>query len=181
MKIRILLSILCLFSFCKIQAQNTPVCNNSVILDGNETATADYESSNWIQSDQTIDPTAIVDYSAVDSICLNEDFEVILGAVFHAYIDPTACVGSSNPPCGTDGAMFSDTNGPFAFDVELCFDGTDVNVNITYPTTPYPSGMIIFIPPPGGGTPPGYNMTEINPGHFSRTCLLYTSPSPRDS
>ncbi len=159
---------------CTVQvfSQSNPPCANSVILNGAESATADYESSNWIQSDQIINPSATVDYSAADSICINANFEVILGAVFHAYIDPNSCLGSSNSPCGTDGAMFSGSEGTFDYEGELCFDGNEVTVQIYFPSS-VPTGVLIFVPS-GTGPPPGYGMTQVSPGLFTRTFTGYT-------
>lgn len=56
-------------------------------LTGTETGTADYETDGIIESTQIIDATAIVDYDSATEINLNAEFEVVLGAVFTAFID----------------------------------------------------------------------------------------------
>ena len=56
-------------------------------LTGIETGIADFETNDIIQSTQIIDATAIVDYDALQQICLEPGFEVIQGAVFSAFLD----------------------------------------------------------------------------------------------
>jgi len=56
-------------------------------LIGNESGIADYETNGAIESTQTIDPTAIVDYDSAIEITLMANFETILGAQFEAFID----------------------------------------------------------------------------------------------
>ncbi len=59
---------------------------------GTETATADYETDGSIESVQTINETAIVDYDSKIDITLKPNFEIIIGACFHAFID--GCQGA---------------------------------------------------------------------------------------
>ncbi len=124
----VLLLAMSLNSIC----QNNSDCINSLILEGAEPGDADYESSNWIESDLTIASPHVVSYKAVDTIALNPGFEVFSGADFHAFLDPTACIGSSNLTCGVDGATFADVVGPFTFGAELCFDGSVVTVYLDF-------------------------------------------------
>ncbi len=63
-------------------------------LMGTESGTAMYETDGEIESTQTIDASAIVDYDSGTEIDLNPGFEVILGANFHAFID--GCDASIN-------------------------------------------------------------------------------------
>lgn len=62
-------------------------CATSYNLTGIESAVADFESSGTISSTQTIESTASIDYDSATDIELNAGFEVILGAVFEAFID----------------------------------------------------------------------------------------------
>jgi len=68
-----------------------PVCAPNYIggnqLIGTEMATADYETDGSIESIQTIDATAIIDYDSKVDITLQPGFETIVGACFHAFID----------------------------------------------------------------------------------------------
>lgn len=54
---------------------------------GSETGVVDYETNDAIESTQTIHATAVVDYDAVQQICLDAGFEVVQGAVFSAFLD----------------------------------------------------------------------------------------------
>jgi len=56
-------------------------------LTGTETGTIVYETDGIIESTQTIDATAVVDYDSGIEIDLLEGFQTIAGAEFHAYID----------------------------------------------------------------------------------------------
>lgn len=61
-------------------------CSIHVDLTGLEAGILDVEAKS-IQSNQTINSTARVDYDAIDYILMTEKFNVELGAVFHAFID----------------------------------------------------------------------------------------------
>jgi len=67
-------------------------------LTGTITGTEDYETDGIIESTQIIDATAVVDYDSGTEINLNAEFEVVLGAVFSAFID------------GCGGAMIDETS-----------------------------------------------------------------------
>lgn len=67
-------------------------CPGMLDLTGTESGTVDYESSGVINSTQIIESTAMVDYDSATEINLNIGFEVMLGAVFSAFID--GCGGS---------------------------------------------------------------------------------------
>ncbi len=71
-------------SFVTVQYINFVGANALV---GVETGIADYETNDAIESTQSIDATAIVDYDAAQQICLNAGFEVVQGAIFTAFID----------------------------------------------------------------------------------------------
>ena len=71
-------------SFVTVQFVNFVGVN---ALEGVETGIADYETNDTIQSTQTIEATAIVDYDAVEQICLDAGFEVVQGAIFTAFLD----------------------------------------------------------------------------------------------
>ena len=62
-------------------------------LIGLQSIDADYETDGAIESSQLVDNNSIVDYDSGVSVLLKEDFEVIIGTTFHAFID------------GCDGAM----------------------------------------------------------------------------
>lgn len=62
-------------------------CFSNVILTGSEIGIVDIESSNWINSSQILTGTSAVDYDAADYILMQPNFEVKLGALFHAFID----------------------------------------------------------------------------------------------
>lgn len=61
-------------------------------LMGSETGTVDYETDGSLESIQTIGATATVDYDSGSDITLLQGFEVLGGAVFHAFID--GCMGA---------------------------------------------------------------------------------------
>ncbi len=63
------------------------VYNGASILSGIESGVADYESDNDIESIQTIDVGATVDYDSKTLIDMQSGFEVKTGAVFEAFID----------------------------------------------------------------------------------------------
>lgn len=67
-------------------------------LIGTETGVADYETDGILESQQTIDATADVDYDSALEITLFPGFNTIQGALFHAFID------------GCMGLMFDDGN-----------------------------------------------------------------------
>lgn len=71
-------------SFVTVQYINFTGTNALV---GTETGIADYETNDAIESTQTIDATAVVDYDAVQQICLDAGFEVAQGAIFSAFLD----------------------------------------------------------------------------------------------
>lgn len=56
-------------------------------LTGVESGVADYETDGAIESTQTIDVSAIVDYDSAIEVNLLPDFETLLGAQFEAFID----------------------------------------------------------------------------------------------
>lgn len=66
-------------------------------LTGTESGTADYETDGSLESEQTIDANAVVDYDSAIDIQLFSGFNTQLGALFHAFID------------GCMGAMFAET------------------------------------------------------------------------
>lgn len=72
------------YSFVNISFINFTGANALV---GVETGVADYETNDAIQSTQTIEATAVVDYDALQQICLDAGFEVAQGAVFSAFLD----------------------------------------------------------------------------------------------
>ncbi len=57
------------------------------MLTGIESGNADYETDGIIESDQTIDATAIVDYDSGTEIRLLPGFTTVVGAQFEAFID----------------------------------------------------------------------------------------------
>ena len=61
-------------------------------LTGTITGIEDYETDGAIESTQIIDATAVIDYDSATEINLNAEFEVVLGAVFSAFID--SCGGT---------------------------------------------------------------------------------------
>ena len=63
------------------------LCPPVLDLSGTQSTNIEYESGDYISSDQTILSPAEVEYDAATSIDLLENFEVRLGAIFHAYID----------------------------------------------------------------------------------------------
>jgi len=69
-------------------------------LTGTITGTEDFETDGVIESTQIIDATAVVDYDSATEINLNADFEVVLGAVFSAFID--GCGGTMIQEENTD-------------------------------------------------------------------------------
>lgn len=56
-------------------------------LSGTVSDTQIYETDGGIESIQTIDATAVVEYDSKTKITLNSDFKTINGATFHAFID----------------------------------------------------------------------------------------------
>ncbi len=72
------------FANVVVSAQNYA---NANALTGQESTIADYETDGIIHSTQTIDSTAIVDYDSALEICLNNGFEVKVGALFEAFIN----------------------------------------------------------------------------------------------
>ena len=59
---------------------------NSNRLTGTETGIAYYETDGRLESEQTIDASAVVDYNSGFEIELLESFNTVIGAEFHAYI-----------------------------------------------------------------------------------------------
>lgn len=68
-------------------------CPPSLTLSAGESGTVDYESSGNISSTSIIASGAMIDYDSATDIDLNPDFEVVLGAVFCAFID--GCGGAA--------------------------------------------------------------------------------------
>ncbi len=68
-------------------------CDSMVTLSNQEGGTVDVESSDWIISSQILNAGAIVDYDAVDSIVLIQNFHSQLGSAFHAFLD--GCGGAN--------------------------------------------------------------------------------------
>lgn len=62
-------------------------CLPVLTLSGSQSSTVDYESGGSITSTEMINSPAQVDYDATTEINLLQDFEVKVGAVFHAFID----------------------------------------------------------------------------------------------
>jgi len=50
-------------------------------------SSADFETNGQIESNQEISNIATVDYDSRTGIVLQADFKVMLGSVFHAFID----------------------------------------------------------------------------------------------
>lgn len=61
-------------------------------LMGTETGTVDYETDGSLESEQTIDASAIVDYDSASDIILFPGFNTVPGALFRAFID--GCLGA---------------------------------------------------------------------------------------
>ena len=61
-------------------------------LTGTETGTVDYETDGTLESEQTIDATAVVDYDSAMDILLLPGFNTLPGALFTAFID--GCMGA---------------------------------------------------------------------------------------
>lgn len=62
-------------------------CASMVNLTMPESGTVDTESLDWISSSQILNPGAVIDYDAVDSIILKPNFHAQLGSTVHAFID----------------------------------------------------------------------------------------------
>ena len=63
------------------------ICPSDYILTGTESMSTDYETDGIIESKQTINSNATVDYDSGTSILLQSDFETVPGVTFHAFID----------------------------------------------------------------------------------------------
>lgn len=87
-----------------VQCSSPSVCPpdyaNGNAITGIETNSFDYETDGAIESTQIITNNAVVDYDSGTDILLNPDFEVVLGAEFHAFID--GCGGNALSAPNTD-------------------------------------------------------------------------------
>jgi len=62
-------------------------CETNLTLNNQNVPAGSYQVSNQIISNGTVQNPISVEYRA-NTVCLNPDFEVVQGAVFHAFIDP---------------------------------------------------------------------------------------------
>jgi len=81
---------------CPDDYANGGLPNSQAPLTGTQSVSFDYEAAGDIESDQMIAAGTMVDYDSGTMILLEPDFETILGAAFHAFID--GCGGAMLRP-----------------------------------------------------------------------------------
>ena len=67
-------------------------CPPNYVLTGIQSVSNDFETDGTIISDQTINSNVTVDYDSGTFVLLEDNFEVISGVTFHAFID--GCMGA---------------------------------------------------------------------------------------